>query len=168
MATHDHAAGHGSPDDQYRETPLGAGYEHTDATVGIIAKFMAWLAVAAVVIHLGMWAMFVLFVEQRRETAEPQFPLAVGVGNRLPPEPRLQQSPRLEYEEFRLLEDAALQNYGWMDRASGSVRIPIEDAMRLTVERGLPTREGAAAVDAAPRRPPAGANSGRGLERRQP
>ena len=29
----------------------------------------------------------------------------------------------------------------WVDRNAGNVRIPIDEAMRLTVERGLPTRQ---------------------------
>ena len=31
-----------------------------------------------------------------------------------------------------------LDSYGWVDKDAGVVRIPIDDAMRLTVERGLP------------------------------
>ena len=48
------AAGPGSADDEYLETPPGSTYEHTDATVGIIVKFLFWIAVMAVVVHLGL------------------------------------------------------------------------------------------------------------------
>jgi hypothetical protein len=143
MAQHQPGAGHGhgSTDDQYVATPPGAGYEHTDANVGIIVRFLFWLAVMAVVVHVGMWSVFALFVETRREVAEPQFPLAVGAGERLPPSPRLQRFPIAEYREFRAQEDEVLQNYGWIDRAGGTVHIPISEAMRLTIERGLPVRD---------------------------
>ena len=30
-----------------------------------------------------------------------------------------------------------LDSYGWVDKDAGVVRIPIEEAMKLTVERGL-------------------------------
>jgi hypothetical protein len=33
-----------------------------------------------------------------------------------------------------------LGTYGWVDKNAGLVRIPIEEAMRIAVERGLPAR----------------------------
>ena len=36
-------------------------------------------------------------------------------------------------------EDAALHSYGWVDKNAGTVHIPIEDAMRLMLERGALT-----------------------------
>ena len=35
-------------------------------------------------------------------------------------------------------EDLLLDNYSWVDRAQGKVRIPIERAMELIAQRGLP------------------------------
>jgi hypothetical protein len=35
-----------------------------------------------------------------------------------------------------------LNGYGWVDRDAGVVHIPIDEAMRLMVERGVPAREG--------------------------
>ena len=40
-------------------------------------------------------------------------------------------------------EDAVLNGYGWVNKEAGVVRIPIAEAMRLTVERGLPSRAAA-------------------------
>ena len=37
-------------------------------------------------------------------------------------------------------EAEMLQGYAWVDRNAGAVRIPIERAMDLVVEKGLPTR----------------------------
>ena len=42
--------------------------------------------------------------------------------------------------ELRAAEDAVLYSYGWVDRAAGIVRIPIDRAMEVLVQRGLPTR----------------------------
>jgi hypothetical protein len=36
-----------------------------------------------------------------------------------------------------------LEGYGWVDREAGVVRLPIERAMALVLERGLPTRPAA-------------------------
>jgi len=140
---HDHGAigpAYVSPDPEYAVTPPGAAYEHTDASIWLIVRFAVWLVISAVVIHVGIWLVFILFVEQREATTAPEFPLAVGSGQRLPAEPRLQRFPANEALDIRLRDDAALTNYEWVDRNAGTVRIPISEAMRLTVERGLPSR----------------------------
>ena len=84
-------------DDEYLETPPGSTYEHTDANVWIIVKFMFWLAVSAVVIHVGLGLMYALLIERAMETGEQRYPLAAAQGERLPPTPRLQQFPQNEF-----------------------------------------------------------------------
>ncbi len=169
MAGHHEAAAHGSAEDQYHVTPPGAGYEHTDADVWIIAKFMFWLMVSAVIIHFGVWGMFNVLADQYADKAQTEFPLAVGQEHRLPAGPRLQRFPANEAFEFRKGELAGLEGYHWVNRAAGTVQIPIDEAMRLTLERGLPSR---APVEAAPEAAPAGvipadSSSGRTMERRR-
>ncbi|OFW02834.1 MAG: hypothetical protein A3I61_11965 [Acidobacteria bacterium RIFCSPLOWO2_02_FULL_68_18] len=165
---HEHTAGHPSPDEEYRETPPGSTYEHTDANVRIIVKFLLWLAVSAVVIHLGLGVMYDALVRQATET-EHAYPLAVAQEEPLPPAPRLQQFPRNELYQFRLDEQSLLERYGWMNREAGIVHIPVEEAMRLTVERGLlasrPPETTAPAT--APGQMPGDASSGRTMERRR-
>src|SRR5688572_29756435 len=90
---------HGTADDEY--VPVaGSSYEHTDANVRIIAKFGLWLALTAVVVHLGMGLMFKMFVEQAKDTREQRYPLAQSNEARMPPEPRLQQFPATEMYQF--------------------------------------------------------------------
>jgi hypothetical protein len=59
----------------------------------------------------------------------------------LPPGPLLQRDPEQDMQEMSTEQDAILNNYGWVDKEAGVVRIPIERAIELTLERGLPTRE---------------------------
>src|SRR2546422_915423 len=65
----------------------------------------------------------------------------------VPPEPRLQgapgheNSPAIDIEKFRAQETQSLNSYGWVDSKAGVVRIPIEDAKKLLLQRGLPVRE---------------------------
>ena len=47
---------------------------------------------------------------------------------------------------MRAREDAVLTTYGWVDRNTGVARIPIERAMDLLVERGLPVTKPVASV----------------------
>jgi hypothetical protein len=58
----------------------------------------------------------------------------------LPPEPRLQANPVLDLKKYRAAEEAELRTYGWVDRPNGVVRVPVERAMELVLERGLPAR----------------------------
>src|SRR5690242_11742157 len=53
-----------------------------------------------------------------------------------PPPPRLQQSPRRDLQALRAYEGSRLESYQWIDRAHGVVSIPIEQAIRLTAQRG--------------------------------
>ena len=173
MAEHvqQHAAvRHPSADDQYLHTPPGSTYEHTDAHVGPMIKFALWLAISAAVVHVGLAGMYWLLIRESTERVDTQrYPLAVKGPPRLPAEPRLQQFPRNEFYDFRMKEDAALHSYGWVDKNAGTVHIPIEDAMRLMLERGaLTTRP----VDASkPQEPvdmfPSDSSSGRMLEKRR-
>jgi hypothetical protein len=57
---------------------------------------------------------------------------------RLPPEPRLQVAPKVDLARLRTAENKRLESYGWADRERGIARIPIEQAMKLVSERGLP------------------------------
>ena len=161
---------HTTPDDQYGETPVGAGHEHSDANSWIIAKFMLWLVVAAVIIHVGLALLFNVFVEQRVERTDPRYPLAAGEGPRVPPEPRLQRFPREDIMNFRLGEETVLQRYGWVDKNAGTVHIPIHDAMRMMLERKMlqfRPQDPAAAQAPPPSAIPSDASAGRTLERRR-
>jgi protein SCO1 len=65
----------------------------------------------------------------------------------------LQRQPFRDIEELRRHEAERLSKYAWIDESTGTVRIPIEAAMRMVVRRGLPVR--ASSPLAAPAPPPA-------------
>jgi hypothetical protein len=115
-------------------------HEESDVDIRAIFVFGVWLAVVAAVIHLAVWGIFVLLERREARQTAKEFPLAAGQEGRLPPEPRLQTHPRLDLQEMRADEDERLNNYGWVDEDAGIVRIPISEAMKLTLQRGLPTR----------------------------
>ena len=57
--------------------------------------------------------------------------------------PLLQVLPEDELAAMRAADARELGEYAWADKASGAVRIPIDRAMRLLVDRGLPAAPGA-------------------------
>jgi hypothetical protein len=125
-------------DSEYGPTPEDATREYTDIEPSIAWKFAIWLAVA-----MGMSVAFVYgtfwFFEGRAMTANRAaqvFPLAAGQ-DRQPPAPNLQTQPFKDLYSLRQAETARLTAYGWVDKGTGVTRIPIDDAMRLVLERGM-------------------------------
>ena len=169
MAEHHSAGHHASPDDEYAFTPEGASYEHTDAAIAPVAKFLFWLLVAAIITHFGLAGVYKLMVDQgvKSEASERRYPLAATEERRMPPVPQLQQFPRNELYTFRNEERDRLHTYGWESKAAGTVHIPIEEAMKLMVERGLPSQATDAAQPAVVGMMPADSSSGRTLEKRR-
>lgn len=167
MAHDHHAAGHASPDDEYLPKP-GSTYEHTDAHPAPIAKFLFWLVVTAVVTHVAMAGMYQGLISwgESNAVAERRYPLSSGE-HLLPPLPRLQQFPQNERVSFQREERRLLESYGWANKAAGTVHIPIADAMRLTVERGLLPSRPADAGSGPSGMMPADSSAGRTLERRR-
>ncbi len=88
-----------------------------------------------------MWLLVLYLAARDARHVMPEFPLAAGQESRLPPEPRLQTNPRQDLRDLRSEEDTVLTGYGWVDKNAGIARIPIGEAMKLTVERGLPARQ---------------------------
>lgn len=68
---------------------------------------------------------------------ERRSPLAVEAP---PPEPRLQTSPADDMAALRARDAEILGSYGWVDRAHGIARIPIDEAKKKILEKGLPSR----------------------------
>jgi hypothetical protein len=107
------------------------------------------LAVVTIIVHLAMVLMFRIEVNAIDAANPPRvFPLAIPQDERLPPEPRLQTNPKQELIDMRAAEEEILTGYRWVDRNNNIVRIPVADAMKLTLQRGLPSRQPAPAAAA--------------------
>ncbi len=78
--------------------------------------------------------------ERTAKTDAPVSPLAATLPKE-PPEPRLQQTPGAALVRMHENEKVALESYGWVDKNSGVVHIPIDRAMDLVLEKGLPARK---------------------------
>ena len=59
-----------------------------------------------------------------------------GTPSVVPPPPLLQAQPWEDLRRYREEQSRILSNYAWIDRNAGVVRIPIERAMELVIERG--------------------------------
>ena len=116
-------------------------HETTDVNFRAILAFGGGLIIVGVGISFLVWLLFGYFTSREAQRVPPEYPLAVSQGERVPPEPRLQTAPREDLRDLRASEDVMLDSYGWVDKNAGIVRIPIDEAIRLTLQRGLPTRK---------------------------
>jgi hypothetical protein len=114
-----------------------AGYEKRDAHVKGLLLFAFWMAVVLAVTLVGMRFAFDAF-----KKAEPLGPPATPiVTEQIPtPKPLLQVQPHLELWDYCAAQQKEVNTYAWVDRPSGVVRIPIDRAMELVLQRGLPAR----------------------------
>lgn len=136
-----HTVGHGFPPGDHDNPDVH--HEASDVNVRAILGFGAGLLVAAVLIHLMVWLLFLYFSGRETTRDAADYPLAAGQATRVPPEPRLQTNPREDMRALRAREEEILSSYGWVDKTTGVVRIPIDEAMKLTLQRGLPARSAA-------------------------
>jgi len=115
------------------------GYETSDA--GVAGIMWSGVALFALMVFAFVLIWFVLDImnERHAEATKPASPLYTGE-RVLPPEPRLQVSPETDNRAAIAVEDSIVQGYGWISREEGIVRIPVTEAMKITVEQGLPVR----------------------------
>jgi hypothetical protein len=100
--------------------------------------FAIGLTIAGIIVYLALAGLFGLFKKQHPSPDPPS--RIVLEPHVLAPEPRLQPNPIPDLDRFRESEQRKLNSYGWTDKQRGIVHIPIERAMDLIAQRGLPTR----------------------------
>jgi hypothetical protein len=132
-------------------TPHGStpgGYEKSDARPKPILISGVILAVVMILVFVTAYGMMRLLGWWERPRLEtPASPLATRT---VPIEPRLQVEAPKELTALQTTEQEILTSYAWVNKEAGIARIPVERAMRLVLERGLPTLK-----PAAPATPPA-------------
>jgi hypothetical protein len=141
---------HGTPDPRAAhddDVNPDVRFEHKDANPAVIAKWALGLALVTIVTAtVAVWLL--VFLRRHEEAGDPHRPALYFANERRAPEGvRLQSAPFQDLSVLRAQEAQFLQHYGWVDRTAGVVHIPVEEAMRLYVERQA---QAAAAASAAP------------------
>jgi len=110
-------------------------HETTDINIWAVAKFGIMLGVV-VLVSLGLLFGLMKYFQSQEATA-----MAREIKpDQAFPEPRLQTKPVPDLQKFRAAEDHVLDSYGWVDQPKGVVRIPIERAIDVMAQKGLPSR----------------------------
>jgi hypothetical protein len=113
-------------------SPNGAGHEQSEVSVRLIVVSLAFLAVATLVVLLLVVGIFRYFYDTNG-TAEATR-LAQPV---VPPEPRIEVAPYEQLQQLRAKEDHVLSTYAFVDKSSGTVRVPIDKAIDLLANKGV-------------------------------
>jgi len=99
--------------------------------IALTAVIVAATVVASLLIH------FKAAEFSRQETPPPR----LAQEREAIPGPRLQVGANKDLRQMRGGEDAVLNSYGWVDKDSNIVRIPIQRAMEILAKQGLPARK---------------------------
>jgi hypothetical protein len=110
------------------------GHETSDMNAKYVSYFGIALTVSAIVIHIVVWLLFDYFIKHPQITVYS--PTRIRTERVVPPEPKLQINPSLDWQSMVRQENEVLESYGWVDRSTGMARIPIERAMEIMVEGG--------------------------------
>jgi hypothetical protein len=113
-------------------------HERKDLHPRNIVVFALSLAVTVIVVGWVCYELFGHFSRVEMKTQVPPSPLAISP--RPVPGPHLLVHPGEDLKKLRASEDARLNSYGWVDREKGIVHIPIDRAIDMVAQKGLPTR----------------------------
>ncbi len=124
-------------------------YERRDLSPRAILGFLIALAIAGLLMHLALWSMYKYVVGPSNIENGPKNPMVTSNRELRPmggdpavtfPAPRLQPNEVADFSKFRGYEEQILNSYGWVDQSAGVVHIPIDKAMDIIAQTGLPTR----------------------------
>jgi hypothetical protein len=139
--SHENSTGHGS-------------YEHRDIGIAGVLYFLLALAVAGVFVHFVVSGLYAYLDKRTEANQSPMSPLITNAPTdtrHLPddykdylkqnfPAPQLEIDERNQLDSIRTTEEQTLSSYDYIDKNAGTVRIPIDRAMDLIAQRGLPVR----------------------------
>jgi hypothetical protein len=149
----------GSHGSEPEEIDTSSGYERSDVRVTGIVVFLTSLMIFVAVCGVLAWGMGKLINARLNKEDGPTSKWTTTANIRelgnMPTNPEMQRkvavltqsfpTPRLQTDDgnqdladLHEREDLLLDNYSWVDRSQGKVRIPIERAIELIAQRGLP------------------------------
>ncbi len=157
---------HTRPSDEFPERNLSVAHDRGEEDVKTVSGFGIGLGIGIIFVVFAMWGLFEWFYAREDHASPVVAPVILTDKQQLPPEPRLQAQPRLDLKALHEGEDAVLTSYAWIDPDHGIARIPIDQAMKIVVAKGLPSKPSTGLPDAEGYREiPSVASSGRTSEK---
>lgn len=123
-------------------------FEERDIKVGTIYWYLTALGLATVAALIICIFIFRFTSNLAASSDTPPPPSRESLGKDYPPEPRLQgvpghvTDPQKDFR-YKLKADIdANEKLQWLDKNAGIAQIPVEDAMKIVAEKGLPSLSG--------------------------
>ena len=126
------------------------GFEQEDLSSRSALYFLAGLVLVCVVVYLIVFGMYRFLDSYATAHQPPMSPMVTPEADTRAvtpenaetfPQPRLEENERTQFRSFIEDQDRKLATYDWVDKDRGTVRIPIDRAMELIAQRGLPVHE---------------------------
>src|SRR5258708_34970212 len=123
------------------------GFEQEDLSSRSALYFLAGLVLVCVVVYLVVIGMYRFLDSYATAHQPPMSPMVTPQADTRAvtpenaetfPQPRLEENERTQLRSFIEDQDRKLATYDWVDKDKWSVRIPIDRAMELIAQRGLP------------------------------
>jgi len=145
------------------------GFEQEDLSSRSALYFLAGLVLVCLVVYLIVFGMYRFLDSYATAHQPPMSPMVTPEADTRAvtpqnaetfPQPRLEENERTQFRSFIEDQDRKLATYDWVDKDRGTMRIPIDRAMELIAQRGLPVhQEGASSVQSSPAKTSAPKNS---------
>ena len=114
-------------------------FEARDVNASVIGWVAVGVVVSAVLIHAIVGAVYGYFVRTEFRNRQPITMVHQPAPS--PTVPSLQVNPSTDLERLEQSEQTVLTSYGWVDQQKGTVHIPIDEAMKRVLAKGLPPAE---------------------------
>ena len=144
MSTESHNSAHNARAVPEHDT---VAFETRDVKARTIYVYLAVLAVAVILSYVVCVFILRATTKMAVESDTPPPPVRQEMGKdylTMPPEPRLQgvpghrTDPQSDLREKVQEDTQANEQAGWIDQTNGIAQIPVEDAMKIIAEKGLP------------------------------
>ena len=130
------------------------GYERQDIGIAPVVYFLVGLLVAGLLVFFLVDGIYRSLEKRSYAEQAPVSPLVTNAPSDTRklsadykdylkqnfPTPQLEIDERSQLDKVRIDEAQTLSTYDWVDQKAGTVRIPIDRAMDLLAQRGLPVR----------------------------
>jgi len=116
--------------------------QHEERDLSVRGILIFFVALGVMMLLMLIVTTVTMTIDSGRGPSMPIPPssLANAPGPTLPPEPLLEAVPGQQWQQLRSNDADTLNTYGWVDQKAGIVHIPIERAMQMIIQQGLPTR----------------------------
>jgi hypothetical protein len=141
MSTEHHKGGH-----EEIRLPLheDVSFETRDIRSGLMLKLLAWMGIVIVLSYVFTIGIYRGLTHYWESSRTPMMPSRIGMQATMPPEPMLQgmpghlSDPQQDLRDKLVADRKEISSYKWIDEKNGIAEIPVEDAMKIIAEKGLP------------------------------